>query len=51
MTITIDEIPLFSRFTIFRLHFGLGGLDMHQIRFLKLRDAVSTGLTVDMAEK
>ena len=45
VTVTIDEMPLFSRYTIFRLHFGLGGLDMHEIRFTKLRDAETTGLS------
>ncbi|MBO5557584.1 glycoside hydrolase family 3 protein [Ruminococcus sp.] len=45
VTFTIDEMPLFSRYTIFRLHFGLGGLDMRSITFTKLRSAENTGLS------
>ena len=47
VTFTIDEMPLFSRYTIFRLHFGLGGLDMQSIRFCKIKDAEGTGLSAD----
>lgn len=48
VTNSIEVMPLFSRYTIMRLHFGLGGLDMHSIVFTKLRDAKDTGLSVDM---
>ena len=47
VTVKVDEMPLFSRYTIFRLHFGLGGLDVHNITFKKLKDAEGTGLSVD----
>ena len=47
VTVSVDEMPLFSRYTIFRLHFGLGGLDVHSIVFKKLKDANGTGLSVD----
>ncbi|MBQ8966158.1 glycoside hydrolase family 3 N-terminal domain-containing protein [Ruminococcus sp.] len=47
VTMVIKELPIFSRYTIFRLHFGLGGLDMHSIKFTKLCDAKGTGLSVE----
>ena len=47
VTFAVDEMPLFSRYTIFRLHFGLGGLDMDKIVFKKIKAADGTGLSVE----
>jgi beta-glucosidase len=47
VTFTVEEMPLFSRYTIFRLHFGLGGLDMDKIVFKKIKAAEGTGLSVE----
>ena len=47
MTFAVEEMPMFSRYTIFRLHFGLGGLDMDKIVFKKIRPAEGTGLCVE----
>ena len=33
---TIQKLPLFSRFTVMRLHFGLGGLDLKDITFTRV---------------
>ncbi len=33
VSFTIEKIPLFSRFTVMRLHFGLGGLDLISLKF------------------
>ena len=33
---TISKLPMFSRFTVMRLHFGLGGLDLISIRFKRI---------------
>ena len=32
---TMNKLPLFSRVTVMRLHFGLGGLDLISIRFVR----------------
>lgn len=34
---TIRKMPLFSRFTVMRLHFGLGGLDLIDIKFIRTK--------------
>lgn len=47
VTFAVEEMPMFSRYTIFRLHFGLGGLDMDKIVFKKIRPAEGTGLCVE----
>ncbi|SEL05503.1 glycoside hydrolase family 3 protein [Ruminococcus albus] len=47
VTFAVEEMPLFSRYTIFRLHFGLGGLDMDKIVFKKIKAAEGTGLSVE----
>ncbi|MCR5816158.1 MAG: glycoside hydrolase family 3 C-terminal domain-containing protein [Ruminococcus sp.] len=33
---TIEKLPLFSRFTVMRLHFGLGGLDLISVSFKRV---------------
>lgn len=48
VTMTVGKLQLFSRYTVIRLHFGLGGLDIHSIDFKKLSDAEDTGLSVEM---
>ena len=47
VTFTVEEMPMFSRYTIFRLHFGLGGFDMDKIVFKKIKAAEGTGLSVE----
>lgn len=47
VTFTVEEMPMFSRYTIFRLHFDLGGLDMDKIVFKKIKAAEGTGLSVE----
>ena len=35
---TIEQVYMFSRFTVLRLHFGLGGLDLISMKFEKTAD-------------